>query len=222
MDTTQPATAAEFSEKWGVSDPALAESLARQANAMSGRLGAAAQAEQRHSLDGYAPPPPAAPAPQPTAVEMSQMSQEHSESPVEAAMAAEFAPAASPDEFSLPTPERGHTDETMAFDAKVKEAFHAAGMNPKSINLAAQMLREDLPRQEGKTLDQIVDTQHAGLERMWKTEADSNLKVWQDIVSGWQRSSDPLIRQYANAAPRLNAIVVDRLVEEAKHRATKR
>jgi hypothetical protein len=222
MDTTQPATAAEFSEKWGVSDPAIAADLARQANAMSGRLGADAQAEQRHSLDGWAPPPPAAPAPQPTAVEMSQMAQEHSESPVEAAMAAEFAPAASPTEFSLPAPDSGHTDETMAYDAKMREAFHAAGMNPKSINLAAQMLREDMRGQEGKTLDQLVDTQHTGLERMWKDQADSNLTVWKGIVSSWQRSSDPLIRQYANAAPRLNPIVVDRLVEEAKHRATKR
>jgi hypothetical protein len=221
MDSTQPATAQEFADKWGVTDQALAADLARQANAMSGRLGADAQAEQRHSLDGWAPPPPAAPPPQPTALELSDMAQAHSESPVQAAMAAEFAPAASSSEFSFPAPASGHNDESMAQAAQAKAAFHAAGMNPKSVNLAVQMLHEDMPSQLGKTFDQIIDTQHTGLERMWRDEVESNLAVWKDIVTGWQKSSDPLIRQYAQLAPRLNPIVVNRFVEESKFRSTR-
>jgi hypothetical protein len=165
--------------------------------------------------------PPAGQAAKLSVQELSDSAKAHDNAPMDAAMAADFAPAADPSEFSLPEPAGGHTDETIAYDAKAKAAFHAAGMSPKTVNLAAQMLRQDLPGQEGKSLDQLVDTQTTGLERMWKGDADSNLSVWRDIVTGWQRSSDPLIRQYSQAAPRLNPIVVNQLVEEAKYRTAR-
>jgi hypothetical protein len=220
MADNAPATADQFITNYGVA-PDVAASLAAQANAMSGRSGHAAKAEAEHSVDNYIPPSPAAPAAQPTAQELTDLANAHDAAPMEAAFAAEFAPAASPSEFSLPEPAGGHTDETMAYDAQVKAAFHTAGMNAKSMNLAAQMLQQDMPAQQGKTLDQIIDAQTTGLERMWKGEADSNLNVWRDIVTGWQRSADPLIRQYAQAAARLNPIVVNRLVEEAKQRTAR-
>ena len=152
---------------------------------------------------GAAQPAPAAPAPM-------------------ADTLAEFAPASSPSEFVFPEPPGGHTDETMAYDATVKAAFHAEGMSPKLMNLASQMLQQDLPRQEGKTFEQLVDTQTTGLERMWKGDADSNMSVWRGIITGWKQSGNPLIRQYASAAVRLNPIVVDQIVAVTKQRASAR
>jgi hypothetical protein len=227
MDTTQPATPQEFAERWGVTDQALAADLARQVNAMSGRHGADAQAEQRHSLDGWAPPPPAPPPPQPTAVEMSQLALQHSEAQANDSFAQHHAPPQDPSGYEFPRAQHSLTDEDIALDNSIKTALHVEQIPAGLVRHALSDLNEAVHRQANETevqRDARLDSTVSRLEEMWQKSGEGSFEENMAIIrQTLQGIKSPEIRRLVEInSSRFSPLIWDEILQFGKYRAARR
>jgi hypothetical protein len=227
MDTAAASTPEYFSTTFGVS-PEVAADLSQQAKALSGTLGPEAQALQRHTLaQPVAPPPPAPPPHEPTAVEMSQRAQEHSEAQANDAFAQHYAVPQDPSGYEFPRAPHSPTDEDIALDNSIKSALHAEQIPAGLVRHVLSDLNEAVHSQARETeaqRDARLDSTVSRLESMWQKSGEGTFEENMAIIrSTLQGIKSPEIRRLIEInSQRFSPLAWDALLQFSKYRANKR
>jgi len=218
VDTTQPATAAEF-EAAGAS-PADAASLADQANAMAGRKGFNARVELEQSMRNQ-PPPAKAPPPTPlTNAQLSEAAASHQDAQLADSFDKLWQPPQSAYDYRFP--DSGNlTDEQAASDNAVKTALHTEGMPKFVVDSIASNLSESVRTLANETPTQAsarLNANKGRLTAMWKGEFDSNIALVDRLLEQMRTRSPSLVPFMDAAVSRLTPLDIDLLLQVAKHR----
>ena len=221
-DLSQGLTA-DFFTAAGASD-ADAQALATQHNAMSGRLGVEARAGMAASLENL--PPPAKP-PVPASMSNAEAQaalQAHTESQLSAHLEQAFGPPASQYDYRLPESDTTLNEEEMAADGELLAAFHAEQLPTFVVNTISQSLVESARLQARETPQAAaarISSNHASLHRLWGDSYEKNLGVV-DTLLGQMGERSPQMRAFvAAAAPHLDPLSTDLLLQYATHRAAR-
>lgn len=141
MDNVSMANPQDFIAMGATAEQAT--DLARQADALAGRRGFAAQAEVAHGMDNYVPPSPAAPEAKPTAQQMTDAANDHDAAQV-GDLAQVLGRPPSPSDYRLSSynTEATPSDEGLAADSQMETAFHSIGVYKGYSDAIMSNLRE--------------------------------------------------------------------------------
>jgi hypothetical protein len=223
-DLTQPATAAEFIAAGA--DPVAARQLASQHNLMSGREGSFDErVDFAHLIENQPPPPKAALTPQTSNAQLADASVQHQNHQLTGQMDATFAPPASPWDYKFPEPVEPPTNESLARDTAIKEAFHREGIPAWAITSVLSNLSQDARTLETETPAQVqvrLDSATDRLSRMWGAAYEGNVATVGKFLDELQK--DPALRDDIRTARRaivVNPLTMDTILQIATHRTKK-
>jgi hypothetical protein len=215
-----------FIDAWKAT-PEQAADLSQQAMARNGSLGRDAKIAAEHSLDGWAPPPPTSPDPQPTAQQLSDMAESHDAAQANASLAQHYARPESPRDYRVNYGVDSPTDEMIAFYSAIQDAAHAEHL-PQSM---FELLQDDLAKasrtlanESPAQMQSRLDGNWARLTAMWQKSGegtfDSNMEIIDKQIEQW--SKNPVLRAVIERDARfLSPLHIDEILQFAK-RASRR
>lgn len=222
-DHTQPATPAEFISAGA--DPAVAAVLATQANIMAGRGSANDRMALTQQLENLPPPATKSTTPPVTPAEATAALDAHENAALSAHFDALWAPPDAPEHYKFPlTSLADPTDEQFAQDTALKAAFYTEQIPQFVVESIAKSLAEQTRTLANETPAQAqsrIESAKVRLSKMWGGEFDANIQIVDTFLE--QLGRRPELREFiGRAAPLLDPLSVDLLLQFAKHRAGRR
>ena len=193
--------------------------------ALAGRSGFNARVDVAQSLVNLPPPPAAAPAPATTNAQLADATAAHENAQLTGQIDATFAPPASPWDYRFPEPVEPPTDESMARDIAIKEAFHREGIPAWAVTSVLSNLSQDARALERETPAQVnvrLDSTTDRLAKMWGAAYEGNVAIVSKFLDELQK--DPALRDDIRTARRaivVNPLTMDTILQIATHRRQK-
>jgi hypothetical protein len=221
VDISQPASATEFIAA-GAS-PSEAAILAEQHETLAGRRGAGAQVAL--SIAGRNQPPPPAPEPSTSHVTQAEATaalDAHTEIQLGAHLDRAFAPPVSAADYVFPASPTQLSDEEFGAEQSLKSALHAEAMPKFVVESIAKALAESsraVARETPAQGQARIAANNASLVRMWGSDFDANIRAVDNLLETMGARSTALRDFVTRAAPLLDPLSIDLLLQVSKLRA---